>query len=197
MPFFRCVEDYVMRSLAVLSVLLAVTAAAFGQEPDVPPRFDVIYNPDLYKQDTPQAALKSALEAISRDRYDYVLAHIIDPAYVDARLADTQAYYERVAVEQIGSTAAGQVLRDAALQARTRELATRMNFRNLADQMRRKIADEPDSLQDLKRMAREGLFQTAGDDTIATLKDVKDRALYFKKVGSRWFLENRKDAAKE
>jgi hypothetical protein len=186
-----------MRAIATTCLAIFVTAGVFGQEPDVPPRFDVIYNPDLYPQDTPQAALKSALEAISRDRYDYVLAHLIDPAFVDARLANTQAYFERVAVEQIGSTAAGQVLRDAALQARTRELGTRMNFRNLADQMRRKIADEPDSLQVLKRMAREGLFQTAGDDTTATLKDVKDRALYFKKIGGRWFLENRKDAAKE
>ena len=186
-----------MRLLAALPFVLFVAAGIHGQEPDVPPRFDVIYNPDLYKQDTPQAALKSILEAISRDRYDYALAHMIDPAYVDARLATTQSYYERVAVEQIGSTAAGQVLRDAALQARTRELATRMNFRNLADQMRHKIADEPDSLQDLKRIARDGLFQSSGDDATATLKDVKDRALYFKKVGGRWFLENRKDAAKE
>lgn len=186
-----------MRSLALLGVLLATTAGVFGQEPDVLPRFDVIYNPDLYKQDTPQAALKSALEAISRDRYDYVLAHIIDPAYVDARMANTQTYFERVAAEQIAATGAGQILRDAALQARVRERGTRLNFSSLADQMRRKIADEPDSLQDLKRMAREGLFQTAGDDTTATLKDVKDRALYFKKIGGRWFLENRKDAAKE
>jgi hypothetical protein len=186
-----------MRAIVPLCFALLLAAGVFGQEPDVPPRFDVIYNPDLYAQDTPQASLKSVLEAISRDRYDYVLAHVIDPAYVDARLATTQAYFERVAVEQIGATSAGQILRDAALQARTRELGTRMNFRDLAGQMRRKIADEPDSLRDLKRMARDGLFQTSGDDATATLKDVKDRALYFKKIGGRWFLENRKDAAKE
>jgi hypothetical protein len=186
-----------MRSIASLFLVLIVLGGAFAQAPDVPPRFEVLHNPDLYKQDTPQDTLNSIVGAITRDRFDYVAAHLLDPAYVDARLATTQTYFERVAAEQIAATAAGQILRDAALQDRVREVGTRLNVRNMAEQIRQKIADEPDNLKDLKRFAREGLFQSAGDTATATLKDVKDRALYFKKTGGRWFLENRKETAKE
>jgi hypothetical protein len=188
-----------MRSVAIAFAILIVTGNAFAQELDVPPRFDVIYNPDLYKQDSPQETLKSILGAISRERYDYVAAHLLDPTYIDARVASTQTYFERVAAEQIAATSAGQILRDAALQARVREVGTRLNVLNLAEQVRQKIADEPDNLRELKRFVRDGLFQSAGESATATLKDVKDRALYFKKVGGRWFLENRKEqvAAKE
>ena len=170
---------------------------AWTQEPDVAPRFDVIYNPDLYNQTTPKETLKSVLGAIARGRFDYIVAHLLDPAYVDASLGGTQTYFERVAAEQIAATTAGRILRDAALQTRVREVGTQLNARHLAEQIRRKIEDEPDNLKDLKRFAREGLIQSGGETASATLRDVKDRGLYFKKVGSRWFLENRKEAAKE
>jgi hypothetical protein len=160
---------------------------------DVPPRFDVIYNADFYKQDSPQEALKASLGAISRDRYDYLLAHLIDPAFVDARLASTQTYFERIAAEQIGATAAGKTLNAAEFQARVREVAMRMNIKQLGEQIRQKLLDEPENLKDLKRFAREGQFQEAGDTATAAIKDVKDGALYFKKVGGRWFLDNKKE----
>ena len=128
------------------------------------------------------------------------MAHLLDPAVVNGRMAGTQVYFERVAAEQLAKTAAGQRLRDEALQNRVRELGTRLNVANLANQIRRKIIDEPSNLRDLKRFARAGSFQSSGDNTTTvTLKDATDRALYFKKIGQRWFMENRKEpaAAKE
>jgi hypothetical protein len=175
----------------VAGLLFAGVAAA---QPDaVPPRFDVIYNPDVYFQDTPQRTLNSVLDALSRDRYDYLAAHLLDPAFVDARLGATQSYFERVAADQIAQTLAGSALRAADLDARVRTVGLRLNVQDFTGQIRRKLADEPDHLRDLKRFARDGRFQAAGDTATATLPDVKDRALYFKKVGDRWFLENRKD----
>jgi hypothetical protein len=50
-------------------------------------------------------------------------------------------------------------------------------------------------LKDLRRFLREGEFKTSGESATAVLKDVTDRALYFKKVKDRWFLENRKEEA--
>lgn len=182
-----------MRSMAIVVAVLTVAGGAWTKELDVKPRFDVIFNPDLYPQGTPQETLNSILGAISRDRYDYIIAHLLDPVYVEARLASTQPYFERAAAEQIGSTAGGKLLRDAALQTRINEVATRLNVRNLAEQMRQKIIDEPDNLKELKRMARDGAFQSGGDTTVVTLKDVKDRSLSFKKAGGRWFVENRKE----
>jgi hypothetical protein len=182
-----------MRPLLSLAAGLFLTSFSAGQ--DVAPRFEILHNPDLYRQETPQETLTSVIIAVGRERYDYLAAHLLDPAWIDARMATTQAYFERVTGEQIVSTAAGAALRAADLELRVREVATRANFQNLTSQIGRKIADEPDNFKDLKRFAREGQFQVAGDTATVTIKDVKDRALYFKKVNNRWFMENRKDDA--
>ena len=182
-----------MRPLLTVAAGLVLAAAAAAQ--DVPPRFGLLHNPDLYRQDTPQEALRSALGAVGRERYDYLAAHLLDPDWVDARLATHRAYFERVAGEQIVATAAGAQLRGAALQARVQEVGTRLNFEELTREIRRKLADEPDNLKDLRRFLREGEFKTSGETATAVLKDMKDRALYFKKVKDRWFLENRKEEA--
>jgi hypothetical protein len=182
-----------MRPFFALSIALLLAAAAPAQLKEVPPRFDIIHNPDLYGQRTPQETLRSVLTAVAGDRYDYIVAHLLDPAYVEARLQTTQAYYEKLAAEQVAATASGAALRGPELQARVTDIATRMNVRQLADAMRKKMADEPDNLKDLRRFARDAEFKDAGESATATLKDVKDRAVYFKKVGDLWFLENRKD----
>jgi hypothetical protein len=176
--------------IAVAVVLVSIGAAAAQ---DVPPRFDVIYNPDLYKQDTPQETLNAVLGAIARDRYDYVIAHLLDPAFVEARLGTNRAYFERVAAEQIASTGGGAGLKGADLELRIRDVATRLAFKDLGRRIREKLGDEPDNLKDMKRFARDGQFQVAGEAATASLKDVKDRAIYFKKANDRWFLENRKE----
>jgi hypothetical protein len=130
---------------------------------------------------------------MSRDRYDYVTAHLLDPAFVDGRLGTTQAYFERVAADQIAQTLTGSTLRAADLDARVRTVGLRLNVQDLVGQIRRKLADEPGNLRDLRRFARDGQFNAAAEAATATLADVKDRALYFKKVGDRWFLDNRKE----
>jgi hypothetical protein len=182
-----------MRASITFVAMLVLVGSLRAQVEDVPPRFDVLHSPDLYKQDTPQNALNSAVIAITRDRHDYFVAHLLDPAFVDARLATNQAYFERAAAEQLAATVAGRILTGVDLQNRVRQVGTRLNVKQLADQVREKMADEPDHLKDLKRFAREGRFEAAGDTAKATLPDMKDRALYFKKTGGRWFLENRKE----
>jgi len=182
-----------MRPLPTLVAGLLLAGVAAAQPDGVPPRFDVIHNPEVYFQDTPQRTLSSVLDALGRDRYDYVVAHLLDPAFVDARLGATQAYFERVAADQMAQTVAASALRAADLDARVRTVGLRLNVQDFTRQIRRKLADEPDHLRDLGRFARDGQFQAAGETATATLQDVTDRALYFKKVGDRWFLENRKD----
>ena len=187
------------RLLAVLAVFVVATITN-AQPPDVKPRFDVLHNSEFYRQDTPQETLKSVVGAIGRDRYDYVIAHLLDPSYVNSRLSTTQSYFERIAADQVAQTAGGRLLKGAELQARIQQVGTSLNAKQLAEQMKQKIAEEPDNLKDLKRFAREGEFVDTGDTATATVKDIKDRALYFKKVEGRWFLENRKEdkpAAKE
>jgi hypothetical protein len=188
-----------MRSLFALAALFGMTALASSQEgrprgpEQIPPRFGVGYRPKEYPQATPKEALSSVIAAADNGEFSYLVAHLLDPAFVDARLGATQSYFERVAADQIAQTLAGSALRAADLDARVRTVGLRLNVQDFTGQIRRKLADEPDHLRDLKRFARDGRFQAAGDTATATLPDVKDRALYFKKVGDRWFLENRKD----
>jgi len=189
-----------MRHSIAFSAIFVLSSIACAQPPDVKPRFDVLHNSEFYRQDTPQETLKSVVGAIGRDRFDYVIAHLLEPSYVNSRLLATQSYFERVASNQVAQTAGGRRLQGAELQARIQQVGTSFNVKQLAEQMKLKLADESDNLKDLKRFAREGVFMDAGDTATATLKDVKDRALYFKKVEGRWFLENRKEdkpAAKE
>jgi hypothetical protein len=181
-----------MRIHSLLGALF-IAGAALAQDPPVPPRFEVLHNVDLYKQTSPRETLNSILGAIARERYDYIAAHLLDPEFVDARLATTQEYFERLASEQIGATVAGQLLKAEDFQKRVREVGTRLNARHFAQQMKQKLEEEPQNLKDLKRFAREGEFKDAGETSTVTLKDAKDRALYFKRIGGRWFLENRKE----
>lgn len=169
-----------MRSFAALFVVVVVAGAIQAQKSDVPPRFDVLHNEELYKQDTPQNTLNSVLTALSRDRYDYVIAHLLDPALVDARMATNQTYFERVAAEQVAGTAVGQLLKGADLEKRVKEVAVKLNAKHLGAQIKEKLADEPEILPELKRLAREGNFEVNGDEAKATLRDVKDRALFLK-----------------
>lgn len=182
-----------MRPVYSLAAGLVLAAAAAGQ--DVPARFGVLHNPDLYKQDTPQDALVAALGAIDRGRHDYLVAHLLDPEWVDTRMAANRPYFDRVAGEQIVSSPGGAALRGPELDARVREVSTRLNFQRLTADVRRKLADEPDNVKDLRRFARIGEVQVAGDTARATLKDAPARAVSFKKAKGRWFLENRKDEA--
>ena len=61
-----------MRHLFTFAIALIAVSTVSAE--DVPPRFDVIYNAEFYKQDSPQDALKAVLGAVSRDRYVYILA---------------------------------------------------------------------------------------------------------------------------
>jgi hypothetical protein len=183
-----------MRSFAAAVCVVILGSAAVAQQPDVPTRFDVLHNAELYKQDTPQNTLNSVLIAISRDRYDYVIAHLLDPALVDARMATNQAYFERVAAEKVAGTAVGQLLKGADLEKRVKNVAVGLNVKHLGVQIKEKLSDEPDILPELKRLARDGQFEVSGDEAKGTLRDIKDRALYFKKSGGRWFLEIRRAA---
>ena len=189
-----------MRSLCALLLGLAVGGTALGQEflKSVPPRFDVLHNPDLYGQRTPKQASASAIGAIERGRFDYLAAHLTVPTTVDARIQTTQEYFDRVAAEQIAASRPGPTGKE--LQERLRHGSTRLNFRNLTDEMRRKAVEDRETLLDMKRFLRDATFEEAGETATGKVKDVKDRVLYLKLRAGRWFLENRKEdrpAAKE
>lgn len=184
-----------MRSTFTAVALLVSAVGAAGQPPVT--RFDLRYNPELYHQDTPAETLKSVLGAVDRNRHDYLTAHLIDPAFVDARLEATFQFHEKAAGEKIASTAAGRALRGEQLSIRLREVTTRLAFDRLLEQVRTTLDDDPTLVRDLRKMAREGEVAEAGETATISHKDVKDRTIHLKRIGGRWYLENRQAAAKE
>jgi hypothetical protein len=64
-------------------------------------------------------------------------------------------------------------------------------FDELVAETKRKLADNPDTLKELQRFLKEGEWDSVENTASASLKDVKDRKVFMKKIGKRWYLENK------
>ena len=79
---------------------------------------------------------------------------------------------------------------NALIIERSRQLA----FRQLIRDVEEKLLNDPQSVRDLRKILRGGTFtEEPGGGDRAAHPDVKDRAVYLKKIGDRWFLENRQE----
>lgn len=67
-------------------------------------------------------------------------------------------------------------------------------FQEQVDDTRARL--DPSTVKLLQRFLTEGDWKVADKEAIVLLKDVKDRTLFFRKIGERWFMENRTRAAK-
>jgi hypothetical protein len=141
-----------MRALFVLAAL--VPAAA--QPPAVPLRYQIDADLDGYPQASAKQALASVIKALERKRYDYLLAHLADPEFVDERV---RAYGGRF----------DEVVRESAA----------------------KYADNPETARELARFLKDGEWEETATQATAKLKDMPTRQVILRKIGDRWFLENR------
>jgi hypothetical protein len=193
------------------ALVLLVGTIALAQEPpppiipkEPPPRYGVPSKSKTYPQTSPKRVLESALEAIDNGEFTYLTAHLLDPTFVDARIVERAKNFEAVANREL------TMLRDlqqanadriapedrlpldraqfhAVVIARSRERA----FAQIARDLDEKLRDDPQSLRDLRRIWRAGTFTDEGAGAKAVHPTVKDRAVFFKRSGDRWFLENR------
>src|SRR5262245_59871353 len=83
---------------AVLLGLLAVLAAA-----DKDSRYGVALDARTYPQATPKEALASVLKAAAAGKFDYLVAHLADPAFLDDRV---KKVYGGKFAEQVSDTRA-------------------------------------------------------------------------------------------
>lgn len=199
-----------MRSPFALLVLLGAATLARTQEPvasptgEPVPRFGVLPRVKTYAQDTPRKALASVIEAAEKNEFPYLVAHLLDPAFVDTRLTERAKQFEGdVAAEFARLRDAqqknpGAVSADAripvepaqfraAVTAETRARAFKQLVRDVQD----KLTDDPEAIKELRRFFRQGAFSDGDAAVRVGLPDVKDRAVFLRKVGDRWFVENR------
>ncbi len=68
------------------------------------------------------------------------------------------------------------------------------NFEELVKEVAGHLAGDPTLMKDLKRIVAAGEWEAADTEASAGLKENKDKRVFFRKVGKRWFLENRQKA---
>jgi hypothetical protein len=193
-----------MTAAILLTAALTATQAPAPRPEEVPVRYDVAPLLKLYPQATAKLALDSAVKAAEKGRFDYVAAHLLDPAFVDAEAkrrgaaflgeAEVALRIRRDREKQAGS----DVPRDRRLPDEPSQFltyveaaASEKGFQRLVADFREKAVDDPSAVKELRRFLRNGTWEEGADTAKVTLRDVKDRAVFLKKVGTRWFVENR------
>jgi hypothetical protein len=201
-----------MRLLFALALLVATTTLAFTQPPPKPidktprPRYGVAVKLKTYPQDTPRKALVSAVEAVEKGDTAYLVAHLLDPGFVDLRAGDRAKQFEVNVELELSRQRDFQLANrdkfapedrlpadrekfEALIQERSRQLA----FRQLIRDVEEKLLNDPQAMRDLRKIMRDGTFTDEPGGARAAHPDVKNKVLYLKKIDDRYFLENRQE----
>jgi len=198
-----------MRCLTIVVLLLLLGSAVRAQEPAkgtevMPDRFGLRHKPLNFPQRTPKETLNSVIEAISSGQGGYLVAHLMEPDFVSTRIAERARILEPVVEGELVEMRNSQRQKASAFPQSQRLPDDPKAFRDvvlraaidratglvIAD-VQGRIANDPESTKLLRRFFREGMFADTETASRATLMDVKDHAVFFKKVGDRWFMENR------
>jgi len=155
----------------VAAIFLAAVSTAQDDVKKKPaePRFGFSVDDDLYPQKTPAETMKAIVTAYDRRRVDYLLAQLIDPAYVDYWV--NQYKQEFTAGKDEGR-------RLLAFERLTRE--TNLYYQN-----------DPLIVKDLRVFAKDAKWTDEGDTAVGAVESIPARKVFMKKIGERWFLENR------
>jgi hypothetical protein len=194
-----------MRGLSILLIAAAFAAGASAQPvADEKPRFGVTPNYDLYPQNTPKAALETAIKLLENKRYDYFLAHVVDPDGLQARMADRAARLEPEVEKQLLRKRDEQKRAPELVSARDKlpvepkdfaavvsaEAANR-SFRYIVEDLKAQLAEYPENIGVFRKFLVEGQVADAGASASFTHKDSPGRSVYLKNNGKRWYLEDR------
>jgi hypothetical protein len=208
-----------MRTLIAVTTVLAAAGLAATQPP--PPkgpegpvvRYGVPYRPKSYPQATPKQALASVIEAAEKNEFPYLVAHLVEPNLIDARVNARAKQFEGIVEDELGRLRESQrpnldrIAPEARVpldvprfKAMVAERALARAFAQVARDVQEQMSEDPEGLKDLRRCLRWGTFPEGGAEAafkhpIPDPRDptmpVKDRALTLRKVGDRWFIDNR------
>jgi hypothetical protein len=157
-----------MRCGFIVATIVILTASVAAQPSGARYGFDFLEN--KYPQKSPEVALASVIKTIETKKFDYLMAQLADPVYVDKK------------VEEYKKLFGGK-----------EESRTLLAFERLSKETEKYFQDDPLLVQDLKRFAKEGEWKTEAAVAVCTMKAVPGRQVFMRKVQNRWFLENKQN----
>jgi hypothetical protein len=124
--------------------------------------------PDLSKRHGIEADLKTYPQGRPKEALESVLKALEDKKidYFAAHLADPEFVDKRL-----------------------KETASK--FSEFVEETSARLAKDPATVKQMQRFLQEGSWEITEDRAVIKLKDVPDRWLYLRRIGDRWFLENR------
>jgi hypothetical protein len=132
------------------------------------------------KKDPPPPArynVEADLDAYPQDTPKAALASVIKAidarrfSYLAAQLADPDTVDKRV--QELGG-----------------------RFESYVKLVADRFADDPEAAKQLRRFLSEGAWEESGETASVKHKEIRSRQVFFRKIGSRWFLEDRTKPAK-
>lgn len=193
-----------MRLATTLTILLAMTAAA--QQPDVnpAPRFNVLFNERYFKQATPQETLASIVKAGELGQFDYIASYLMTESEADALIRIRAKEAEARAESDLRSLRAKEKadpfkpraenalpIDPAEFEKRVQSEATWRGYYQLVKDIRERFEEDQSHIRELQRFLRDGEVTVADATAKIAIRKDPGKALYFKLVGKRWFLEDR------
>jgi hypothetical protein len=159
-----------LSSLPVLMLCCALSAAQDEPKPkQTPPRFGFDADGLTYPQKTPKEAMASIVKALDRKRVDYLLAQMSDPAYVDY-------WVDRYKKDFTTGNEDGRRL---------------LAFDRLVRETTQYFENDPLIHQDLRVFAKKAEWKEEESPAVGAVESIPARKAFLKKIGDRWFLENR------
>ena len=163
-----------MRKLLAMTTLLVAVIGVEAQTGDkgkTLQRYGLDQDLKRFPQSNPKEALGSVLKAIGDKKFDYLLAHLADPAFVDKRVAQIAAN-----------------LNPKMSEADKKSLA----FNKLVERTVESFDEDPTKLKELQRFLKDGEWDEGDGEAVAKLKGVSARKVFMKKVPpDRWVLQDR------
>ena len=206
-----------MRSVLAVAVLAGVGSIAVAEElKDItlPSRYGIAPNADFYPQGSPKEALATAAKLIEKQRYAYLLAHVIDPQVVDAQVAARIQQLTPAVEKRLAEIRADQKRNPRAdispdvvipadpigFAAKVRTDAEKQAFADLVRALQENLAEFPENVAQLSAIDRantEDTLKASGPTATAEAKGVANKKVFLKQVGiaatrqSRVVVENK------
>lgn len=163
--------------IALIVVLISGSIGLAQEKKAEPPRFGVPAEAELYPQTSPKTTMISITKAFQRNRLDYVLAQLIDPTFVDEKVAQ----FYRI---KFGKTP------EQDRDNRDYDRRIKEAFDDFMKEVSKHMADEPKQSGNLTKLLKEGTIEEAGTSAKVTHKDIPDLALTLRQLEGRWYMLN-------